>query len=310
MPERVVIGTRRSRLALWQTDHVRMLLEQAGVQSEIVPIVTSGDKSQEIEVPLPELGGKGVFTADLETALLRGEINAAVHSLKDLPNAQNERFVIAAICERGPANDVLVSRGGKALADLPSGAVIGTSSLRRALQILRLRPDLQPRSIRGNVETRVAKVDDPDSEYQAAILAEAGLQRLGLGARIAQTFTEDEVLCAPGQGAIAIQCLASAGRLRERLSILDHAPTRAETTAERSFLEHLQAGCSAPVAARAHCKSGLLTFHGRCIKPDDRRTVEVRGEGRVEDAAELGIRMAEEIQSRGFCAADWRGGKI
>lgn len=309
MRERLIIGTRKSALALWQSGFVKGALESAfpGLVVELLHIVTTGDKTQESNVPMPAIGGKGLFTAELEDALIRNEIDLAVHSLKDLPTVLAPEFTVGAIPPRGPVADVLVSRSGQKLEELPAGAVIGTSSLRRSAQLLSIRPDLKTIHIRGNVDTRLRKLRADGGEFDAILLAEAGLQRLGLGREITQVLTDEQMLPAPGQGALGIECRAQDSELRAMLKRLHDDKTASEVAAERAFLRELNAGCNTPVAARAvFGASGRLVFHGRCLSQDATMVLEVRGEDTAAGAEELGIRMAQDVVARGFrrfCAA-------
>jgi hydroxymethylbilane synthase len=293
----VVVGTRGSALALAQTRRVCDLLEapRHGVACEVRPIVTRGDRTQASGQPLPAIGGKGLFTAELEQALRNGEIDLAVHSLKDLPTEEVEGVAIGAVCLREDVRDCLVSRGGHVLAELPSGAVVGTSSLRRAAQLLALRPDLEVRSIRGNVETRIRKVRE--GEFDAALLAAAGLTRLGLLDEAAEVLPADVFLPAPGQGALAVQCRADDASTLGLLAAIDNDVARATTTAERAFLRDLAAGCTAPVAAHAELVEGGTTrLHGLVASPDGREVVRVSAEG---EPGEVGERLAREALDAG-----------
>jgi hydroxymethylbilane synthase len=291
----VAIGTRGSALARAQTERVAELLRAAwpGLVCEARPIVTRGDRTQASGEPLPAIGGKGLFTAELEQALRDGEIDLAVHSLKDLPTEDAPGIVVGAVCLREDVRDCLVSRDGLALAELPAGAVVGTSSLRRAAQLRALRPDLEVRSIRGNVDTRVRKVRE--GEVDAAIFAAAGVRRLGLEDEVSEWLTE--LLPAPGQGALAVQCRAGDEAVLQLLAAVDDPGARAETAAERGFLRALGAGCTAPVAARAELvHRGRVRLQALVARPDGRDVVRVEGEG---DAGELGPRLAREALAAG-----------
>jgi hydroxymethylbilane synthase len=252
------IGTRTSKLALWQTNHVAELLQgrHEYVRCELVPMVTQGDRR--LDRPLPEIGGKGLFTAELEEALLGGEIDLAVHSLKDLPVENRPGLTLGAILSREDVRDVLVAAAGTTLATLPPGAVVGTSSLRRQAQLLAYRPDLQVRPIRGNVDTRIRKVLEGD--YDAAVLAGAGLHRLGLGDHAVEWLSLEVMLPAPGQGALAVQCRGDDVEIRVLLAAIDERAVRAATYAERRLLWLLGGGCSAPVAAHATWSAEDNTF--------------------------------------------------
>ena len=298
----LTIGTRTSALALWQTNYVIDALQAAwpGLLCEITPFVTQGDKTQASGKPLPSIGGKGVFTLELEAALRSGGIDLAVHSLKDLPVEDAPGLMIGAISSRADVRDVLVARNHWTLATLPPGAVVGTSSTRRAAQLLLARPDLTIKSIRGNVGTRIAKVQQGD--YDATVLAAAGLERLGLVDAITEWLTLDVMLPAPGQGALAVQCRADDPVIRELLAVIDHAATRAAVSAERQFLHELGGGCSAPVAAYATATTPATGLHlcAFVASPDGQRVVRVQGEG---DAATLGSQLAQQALAQGV--ASW-----
>ena len=264
------IGTRTSKLALWQTEHVAAQLSAAwrDLTYELCHLVTQGDKR--LDRPLPEIGGKGLFTAELEDALRAGSIDVAVHSLKDLPVENVAGLTIGAILQRADVRDVLVARPGVTLATLPPGAVVGTSSLRRQAQLLTLRPDIVVKSIRGNVDTRLRKVAEGD--YDAAVMAAAGLVRLGLEDRIAEWLPTATMLPAPGQGAIAVQCRADDTATLALLAAIDDAATRLVVNAERRLLARLGGGCSAPIAALASGGFGRpLRLTARVIAVDGTR---------------------------------------
>ena len=293
----VILGTRASALARAQTDCVIELLETAwpGLVCELRPIVTEGDRTQASGEPLPEIGGKGLFTAELEQALRGGEIDLAVHSLKDLPTEDSPGVVIDAVCLREDVRDCLVARDGLTLAELPAGAVVGTSSLRRAAQLMVLRPELEVRSIRGNVDTRVRKVRE--GEFDAVLLAAAGIRRLGLEDVVTEWLSADTMLPAPGQGALAVQCRAGDEPVRTLLAAIDDPGTRAATTAERAFLRALGAGCTAPVAAHAESVNlEHVWLEALVATPDGREVVRVAGEGAPE---EVGERLACEALAAG-----------
>ncbi len=291
----LTIGTRKSNLALWQTNHVAEALQAAwdDLTIAIEPITTRGD--QTLDRPLPEIGGKGLFTLELEEALRHGRIDLAVHSLKDLPIEDAAQLTLGAVLGRADVRDVLVVRDDYTLGSLPPGAVVGTSSLRRQAQLRAARPDLQVRSIRGNVETRIRKVRD--GEYDATLLAAAGLQRLGLSSETDQVLPLDVMLPAPGQGALAVQCRAGDEATLRLLAAIDNPLARATTTAERSFLFHLSGGCSTPVAAFATWMESDLYLRGLVGAPDGSRMIEVDGHGA--DAWELGAAVAEQALRRG-----------
>jgi hydroxymethylbilane synthase len=297
LPAAVTLGTRGSALARAQTELVAALLAAARPEAALSTQVlsTAGDRTQESGEPLPEIGGKGLFTAELERALLEGEIDVAVHSLKDLPTEDAAGVVVGAVTSREDVRDCLVARSAGSLADLPDGALVGTSSLRRSAQLAALRPDLEIRSIRGNVDTRIRKVEA--GEYDAALLAAAGIRRLGLESAVSEWLPSETMLPAPGQGALAIQCRVDDVAMRNLLADLDDPATRAETTAERAFLEVLGGGCAAPVAALAvTTTTPHVRLQGLVASVDGRDVVRVRGEG---DPVEVGARLAQEALSLG-----------
>jgi hydroxymethylbilane synthase len=289
-PNELVLATRRSSLARWQTESVRNQLAACwpALRLETIEIVTQGDRS--LERPLPEIGGKGVFTQELETALREGRADLAVHSLKDLPTEVPEDLTVGAVLSRGDPRDVLVGAEGRDLAALPPGATVGTSSLRRQAQLLALRPELRTRPVRGNVETRIDKVRR--GEFQAVVLAAAGLLRLGLERHASQWFELEQMLPAPGQGAIAVQCRADDQTALGLLAAIDHAPSRRTTTAERAFLHALGAGCSAPVGAFAELRGDQLYLRAVLADPDGTMLLRLQASG--EDPAGLGQALARQ----------------
>jgi hydroxymethylbilane synthase len=284
-------------LARWQTNFVATALRAAwpGLRTEIEVYTTRGDR--ELSRPLPEIGGKGLFTAEIEVALRSDDIDLAVHSFKDLPIAEGQGLTIGAVLERAEAHDVLVSRHSLRLAELPPSPRIGTSSPRRAAQILAVRPDAQIVPIRGNVDTRLRKAATQD--YDAVVLAAAGLARLGLEERITQSLSLDVMLPAPAQGALAVQCRGDDAETVSLLRPIHHQPTWAAVTAERAFLAGLGGGCAVPVAAYATCDGPELRLRGLVISLDGRRMVRVAGDGSAADPAGLGRRMAQETLTQG-----------
>jgi hydroxymethylbilane synthase len=291
------IGTRGSALARWQTDWVIARLKHAWPELDCTLKLfhTSGDKI--LDKPLPEIGGKGLFTAELENALQTGEIDLAVHSLKDLPIDNATGLTLGAICEREDAHDVLISREHFTLAALPLGARVGTSSLRRAAQLLAARPDLNLLPLRGNVDTRLRKALNGD--YDAIILAAAGVLRLGLGAHITEYLSFDVMLPAPGQGAMAVQCRAADHRTLDLLKPLDHPATRLAVIAERAFLNGLGGGCSAPVAAFANAQlsTSNVQLTGLVASLDGRRVIRISSAG--DDPLEVGTQLAQQALAQG-----------
>lgn len=291
----VVIGTRTSDLALWQTRHIKAQLETAwpGLTCELETFVTKGDKT--LDKPLPEIGGKGLFTAELEAALYAGRIDLAVHSLKDLPVADSDGLTVGAISARADVRDVLVAKHEWKLGSLPIGAKVGTSSLRRQAQLLQARPDLNVQPIRGNVGTRLQKVFA--GEYDAAVLAAAGLTRLGLEAHISQYLPVSVMLPAPGQGALAVQCRADDDHILGLLASVDDAQTRRCVLAERAFLDSLGSGCSLPVGAYATLDGAEIQLSGLVGAIDGRQVIEVAGHGR--DPHQLGMNLAAQARKQG-----------
>jgi hydroxymethylbilane synthase len=293
------VGTRTSQLALWQTNHVRsQLLEHfPDLTVDLVHMTTSGDRI--LDKPLPEIGGKGLFTQELEQALIAGQIDMAVHSLKDLPTDLPAEFAIGAILRRASPFDALVSREKCTLSTLPLGSVVGTSSLRRRAQLLAFRPDLRIESLRGNVDTRVRKALDPQGPYDAIVLAVAGLERLDRDEVITEILSAEIMLPAPGQGAVAVQCRADDHPTLALLATLDDSPTRQAVTAERAFLNQLDAGCRLPVSAYAEIEGDSLHLVGHVNSLDGTQTITVSGSALAADAAQLGKRLAEEARTQG-----------
>lgn len=306
LPRIVRLGTRASALARWQTDHVQSLLAEAwpGLTFEVQTISTRGDKV--LNAPLPVVGGKGLFTAELESALRLGEIDLAVHSLKDLPTESPDGLIIGAVPRRANPQDVLISRNRYTFENLPAGAAVGTSSTRRAAQLLHRHPGAKILDIRGNVDTRVHKALDPAGPYDGIFLARAGLERLGLSDVPIQVLTVDEMLPAPGQGALAVQCRDEAD-LRDLLKPLIDMETWLAVTAERSFLAALGGGCAVPVAAfsSVHEKPDLR-LQGRIFSPDGKQQIEVTAAKSVGTdiaaAQALGYELAQTALAQGAAA--------
>ena len=282
------IGTRASALARWQAESVRAKLAAVGCAAELVLIRTSGDR--DLETPLRLLGGKGVFTKEIESALLENRVDLAVHSMKDLPTALPEGLVIAAICRRDDVRDVLVSRAGLALHDLPRGARLGTSSLRRQAQLRHRRPDLEMVDVRGHVDTRLAKV--ARGEFDAVVLAKAGLERLELSDRITEVLTPEVCLPAAGQGAIGIESRAPVNDADREVfmavALLNHAQTRLAVGTERAVLAGLSVGCDVPLGVWAREESGELVMDACVLSVDGTEAVRVRRAGLPRDAETLG----------------------
>lgn len=291
----ITLGSRPSQLARWQTEHVLGLLQKSwpGLDCRMVTLVTQGDRT--LNRPLPEIGGKGVFTAELETALHSGEIDLAVHSLKDLPVESAPGLCIGAVSQRADARDVLISANRRALVTLPLGARVGTSSLRREAQIKAMRPDLTILPLRGNVDTRIRKALQGD--YEAIILAAAGVERLGLTEHVTEYLSFDVLLPAPGQGALAIQCRADDVELIALLAPIHHAATARAVAAERAFLAGLGGGCSAPVAAYAQANATEIALQGLVASTDGQQVIRVSGNGETPEA--VGHSLAQQAIALG-----------
>lgn len=296
------IGARGSPLSLTQTEWVRARLAEAGRVDahalEIIPITTSGDRQQDGR--LIEAGGKGLFTKELDEALLAGRIDIAVHSLKDLPTRLPEALILACVPEREDPRDAFVSLNAKTLADLPSGAVIGTASLRRQAQVLHARPDLKVVTLRGNVDTRLRKLEG--GEADATFLALAGLKRLGLEARASSLVDPRETPPAACQGALAITARGEDVRTRDFLAKIENPSARTEIEAERAFLEALDGSCRTPIAALARCEGAHLSFIGEALTPNGARRWRREGAitlsaNPVEEARALGARLGAEIRA-------------
>jgi hydroxymethylbilane synthase len=291
------LGTRKSPLAMWQAEWVRDRLEatHAGLSVELCRIETQGDKI--LDAALSKIGDKGLFTREIERALLDGEVDLAVHSLKDLPTALPDGLVLGAVCEREAPYDALVSKRARSLEDLPEGATVATSSLRRQSQLLHARPDLQIVDVRGNVGTRLGKLDA--SNWDALILAQAGLERLGLGERVTAVLDPDVMLPAVSQGALGIEMRAGDAETARWIASLEHPPTRQATRAERAFLRKLEGGCQVPIGALASAKEGVLRLDGLVASIDGARYLRGWLECANGDAARLGVDLADELLDRG-----------
>ena len=294
-PRMITLGSRPSQLARWQSESILGQLRSAwpSLATRMVTMLTQGDRT--LNQPLPEIGGKGLFTSELETALRAAEIDLAVHSLKDLPVDDAPGLCIAAISPRADARDVLISTNGLGLAGLAVGARVGTSSLRRAAQILAARPDLTILSLRGNVDTRIRKI--LQGEYDAIILAAAGVERLGLEKYVTEHLAFEIMLPAPGQGALAVQCRVDDASLHELLAPLHDPAAARAVSAERAFLAGLGGGCSAPIAAYAQVSAAKIAMTGLVASPDGRQIVRVRGED--DDPLVLGEKLARRALDLG-----------
>ncbi len=297
---KLIFATRPSKLARWQTTWVMNALQVAHPSLSCAEevFVTQGDKV--LDKPLPMIGGKGLFTQELEAALLDGRVDAAVHSLKDLPTENPTGLTLGSIPPRADVRDALVSDAGYTIETLPENARVGTSSPRRAAQLLSLRPDLQIANIRGNVDTRLRKL--LEGQYDAVVFAAAGLLRLGLDKNLEGKmyfFSFDEMLPAPGQGAMSVQCRTDASMTLNLLAAIDHLPTSLAVTAERVFLAGLGGGCAVPVAAYAEVdpQTSEISLTGLVSSLDGKKAIKVSGEGI--DAVELGKKLAEEALAQG-----------
>jgi hydroxymethylbilane synthase len=292
------IGTRRSRLALAQASLVADVL-RAHVDVELVGVTTQGDRSARSGTPLQDAGGTGVFVAELRSRLLVGEVDLAVHSLKDLPTAAAPGLAVAAIPVREDPRDALVARDGLRLAELPAGARVGTGSPRRAAQLAAYRPDLDVAPLRGNVDTRLRKVSD--GEFDAIVVAAAGLARLGRLGEASELLDTEVMLPAPGQGALAVECREAdlAGPLRELADRLDDATTRASVAAERTLLADLEAGCTAPVGALAALRAGRLELVAAVVSLDGSTVLRRSASGSAEAPENLGRMLAADLLAAG-----------
>jgi hydroxymethylbilane synthase len=291
------IGTRGSPLALWQANHVAALLRPlASPRSvELVEIETAGDRVS--DTALSQIGGEGVFTKEIQRALLAGTVDIAVHSLKDLPTIVVEELTLGAVPKRGPSGDVFVSRRHARFDELPPGATVGTGSLRRRAQALHRRPDLKLVNIRGNVETRLRKLDEQN--FDAIILAQAGLERLGLAEHITEILDPTWMLPAVGQGALGLECRADDRTTRDLLQPLNDVATRQAVLAERALLRGLGGGCLMPIGAAARVEGEWLTLRGAVLSSDGSRRVAAETIGAPEDATALGQRLAEMLLAQG-----------
>jgi hydroxymethylbilane synthase len=300
MPHNIRIGSRSSDLALWQTQHVKLLLEAhfPGIVIEVQKIITTGDKI--LHAPLAKIGDKGLFTKELEIALLDGRVDIAVHSFKDVPTAIPEGLIIAAVLEREDVHDVFITNSKKlhrTFLGLPANAVIATGSLRRKCQLLNTRPDIHIVEIRGNLNTRIKKLDS--SEWDGMILAKAGVTRLGWQERITDTLPFELMLPAVGQGALAIESRADNQNIEEMLRSLHHHPTAATVTAERAFLRYLEGGCQIPIGAYGQIIGKELRLDAVIGSLDGKRIVRGKKIGAVADAEQIGIVLAKQMFHEG-----------
>lgn len=291
------IATRQSPLALWQANYVKDSLQQLypDLTVELVPMVTKGDVI--LDSPLAKIGGKGLFVKELENALLNKEADIAVHSMKDVPMQFPEGLGLAVICKREDPRDAFVSNSYRTFSELPLGAVVGTSSLRRQCQLKALRPDLDIRSLRGNVGTRLSKLDNGD--YDAIILASAGLIRLGLADRIASFIEVEQSLPAAGQGAVGIECRTDDVQVKQLLAPLADAETTCCVLAERAMNNRLQGGCQVPIGGYAVLQQGQLYLRALVGDVDGSQIIRAEGKSAVENADVLGVQIAEQLLAQG-----------
>ena len=297
MKAKLTIGTRQSLLALWQSNHIAALLREKYPECEVVlkKIVTKGDRI--LDVPLAQIGGKGLFTKEIETELADGTIDLAVHSLKDMPTVLPEGLCLTAITERANVGDAFVSNKYASFEELPLGAVIGTSSLRRKAQLLAARPDLQIMDLRGNVDTRLRKLDE--GLYDAIILAAAGLERLGHGDRITALIPPDVCLPAVGQGALAIEARTADDEVRSMLEFLNNLPTKQSTDAERAFLGLLEGGCEVPIGVHADVAGEQIKIEAIIAALDGSTVLRDTITGKAEDAVALGQQLGKKMLAAG-----------
>ena len=297
MKAKLTIGTRQSLLALWQSNHIAALLREKYPECEVVlkKIVTKGDRI--LDVPLAQIGGKGLFTKEIETELADGTIDLAVHSLKDMPTVLPEGLCLTAITERANVGDAFVSNKYASFEELPLGAVIGTSSLRRKAQLLAARPDLQIMDLRGNVDTRLRKLDE--GLYDAIILAAAGLERLGHGDRITALIPPDVCLPAVGQGALAIEARTADDEVRSMLEFLNDLPTKQSTDAERAFLGLLEGGCQVPIGVHADVAGEQIKIEAIIAALDGSTVLRDTITGKAEDAIALGQQLGKKMLAAG-----------
>jgi len=293
----IKIATRKSPLALWQAEHVAKLLKAShpSLNIELVKMVTQGDKI--LDTPLAKIGGKGLFVKELEQGMLNGDADIAVHSMKDVPAQLPEGLEIGAILFREDPRDAFVSNTYSSINDLPQGAVVGTSSLRRQCQLLDMRPDLQIKSLRGNVNTRLQKLDNGD--YDAIILAAAGLIRLGFESRIKTALPVNTMLAAIGQGAIGIECRQDDATTKALIECLHDKLTASRLRAERAMNFTLEGGCQAPIAGHARIKGNILRLHGLVAEPDGSVMITEQLEGPIEEAEKIGITVAKRLLAGG-----------
>ena len=294
--KKFVLGTRGSKLALWQSEHVASILtEKAGVEVELKTIKTQGDKI--LDVALAKIGDKGLFVKEIETALMEGEVDFAVHSSKDVPTQIPEPLMLGAFLKRADPRDVLISKTGQGLDDLPAGSVIGTSSLRRVAQVLHRRPDLKIADVRGNLDTRLRKMEE--GLFDAIILAAAGLDRMGWNEGITERIPSSVMLSAVGQGAIAVEVRKGDEDVLKLMAYLEDSTTRAAVTAERALLRELEGGCQIPIGALGTFEDGKLRLDGMVASLDGTRLIRDSIAGDPAEADALGVSLANKLIEMG-----------
>lgn len=297
MKANLIIGTRQSLLALWQSNHIAGLLRKQypDCQVTLKKIVTKGDRI--LDVPLAQIGGKGLFTKEIETELLDGTVDLAVHSLKDMPTVLPEGLCLTAITTRANVGDAFVSNKYASFSELPQGAVLGTSSLRRKAQLLAVRPDLKIVDLRGNVDTRLRKLDE--GQMDAIILAAAGLERLGHADRIREIIPTTVCLPAVGQGALAIECRSDNKEVREMLAFLNDLPTKQATDAERAFLGLIEGGCQVPIGVHAEVENDNVNIEAVIASLDGSKVLRNNITGPAADAVGLGRKLGQQMLTEG-----------
>lgn len=297
MKANLIIGTRQSLLALWQSNHIASLLRKQypDCQVTLKKIVTKGDRI--LDVPLAQIGGKGLFTKEIETELLDGTVDLAVHSLKDMPTVLPEGLCLTAITTRANVGDAFVSNKYASFSELPQGAVLGTSSLRRKAQLLAVRPDLKIVDLRGNVDTRLRKLDE--GQMDAIILAAAGLERLGHADRILEIIPTTVCLPAVGQGALAIECRSDNKEVREMLAFLNDLPTKQATDAERAFLGLIEGGCQVPIGVHAEVENDNVKIEAVIASLDGSKVLRNNITGPAVNAADLGRKLGQQMLAEG-----------
>ncbi|OQA11332.1 MAG: Porphobilinogen deaminase [Firmicutes bacterium ADurb.Bin373] len=297
MRREIIVGTRESRLAMWQARWVIKQLKKFNPEYNyrIKGIRTQGDNI--LDVALAKIGDKGLFTKELDYAILRGKIDMAVHSMKDMPTVLPDGLTIGAVCEREYPGDVLIAHGGRSLAELPAGAVIGTSSLRRSAQILRYRKDLKTVNLRGNVQTRIKKLDQ--KYFDATILAYAGVHRMGLDHRISQVLPFEILLPAAGQGSVGVEAASEDDEILALVKNINHTDSRLAVSAERAFLKKLEGGCQVPIGAHAAVEGDCMRLEGAVFSLDGADMVRASMIGDITEAELLGVKLAEKLLASG-----------